>query len=151
AIGRQISSEIRSRVSLTASVGVAANKFVAKVASELEKPDGLVVVAPGKEGEFLSPLPVGRLWGVGKVAGAELQAMGILTIGQLAQTPAAHLKARFGAHGPDLLHLARGPDDRPVEPDAAPTSMGAEETFEKDTRAVALVRATLRAEPDRLG
>ena len=110
AIGRQIKSKIRSRVSLTASVGVAANKFVAKVASELEKPDGLVVVAPGKEGEFLSPLPVGRLWGVGKVAGAELEAMGILTIGQLAQTPAAHLKARFGPHGPDLLQLAREGD-----------------------------------------
>ncbi len=150
AIGRQIKSKIRSRVSLTASVGVAANKFVAKVASELEKPDGLVVVAPGEEGEFLSPLPVGRLWGVGKVAGAELQAMGILTIGQLAQTPAAHLKARFGPHGPDLLQLARGLDDRPVEPDAAPKSMGAEETFERDTRDVELVRATLRGQSERV-
>ncbi|HWM80030.1 MAG TPA: DNA polymerase IV, partial [Methylomirabilota bacterium] len=150
AIGRQIKSKIRSRVSLTASVGVAANKFVAKVASELEKPDGLVVVAPGEEGEFLSPLPVGRLWGVGKVAGAELQAMGILTIGQLAQTPAAHLKARFGPHGPDLLQLARGLDDRPVGPDAAPKSMGAEETFERDTRDVELVRATLRGQSERV-
>jgi DNA polymerase IV len=150
AIGRQIKSKIRSRVSLTASVGVAANKFVAKVASELEKPDGLVVVAPGEEGEFLSPLAVGRLWGVGKVAGAELQAMGILTIGQLAQTPAAHLKARFGAHGPDLLQLARGLDDRPVEPDAAPKSMGAEETFERDTRDAELVRATLRGQSERV-
>ena len=150
AIGRQIKSKIRSRVSLTASVGVAANKFVAKVASELEKPDGLVVVAPGEEGEFLSPLPVGRLWGVGKVAGAELQAMGILTIGQLAHTPAAHLKARFGPHGPDLLQLARGLDDRPVEPDAAPKSMGAEETFERDTRDVELVRATLRGQSERV-
>lgn len=150
AIGRQIKSKIRSRVSLTASVGVAANKFVAKVASELEKPDGLVVVAPGEEGDFLSPLPVGRLWGVGKVAGAELQAMGILTIGQLARTPAAHLKARFGPHGPDLLELARGLDDRPVEPDAAPKSMGAEETFERDTRDVELVRATLRGQSERV-
>ena len=150
AIGRQIKSKIRSRVSLTASVGVAANKFVAKVASELEKPDGLVVVAPGREGEFLSPLPVGRLWGVGKVAGAELQAMGILTIGQLARTPAAHLKARFGPHGPDLLQLARGLDDRPVQPDAAPKSMGAEETFEQDTRDVELVRATLRGQSERV-
>ncbi len=150
AIGRQIKSKIRSRVSLTASVGVAANKFVAKVASELEKPDGLVVVAPGEEGEFLSPLPVGRLWGVGKVAGAELQAMGILTIGQLAQTPAAHLKARFGPHGPDLLQLARGLDDRPVESDAAPKSMGAEETFDRDTRDVELVRATLRGQSERV-
>jgi DNA polymerase-4 len=150
AIGRQIKSKIRSRTSLTASVGVAANKFVAKVASELEKPDGLVVVAPGEEREFLSPLPVGRLWGVGKVAGAELQAMGILTIGQLAQTPAAHLKARFGPHGPDLLQLARGLDDRPVEPDAAPKSMGAEETFERDTLDVELVRATLRGQSERV-
>ena len=150
AIGRQIKSKIRSRVSLTASVGVAANKFVAKVASELEKPDGLVVVAPGREGEFLSPLPVGRLWGVGKVAGAELQAMGILTIGQLARTPAAHLKARFGPHGPDLLQLARGLDDRPVRPDAAPKSMGAEETFEQDTGDVELVRATLRGQSERV-
>ena len=150
AIGRQIKSKIRSLVSLTASVGVAANKFVAKVASELEKPDGLVVVAPGEEGEFLSPLPVGRLWGVGKVAGAELQAMGILTIGQLAQTPAAHLKARFGRHGPDLLQLARGLDDRPVEPDAAPKSLGAEETFERDTRDVELVQATLRGQSERV-
>ena len=150
AIGRQIKSKIRSRTSLTASVGVAANKFVAKVASELEKPGGLVVVAPGEEGEFLSPLPVGRLWGVGKVAGAELQAMGILTIGQLAQTPAAHLKARFGPHGPDLLQLARGLDDRPVEPDAAPKSMGAEETFERDTLDVELVRATLRGQSERV-
>ena len=150
AIGRQIKSKILSRVRLTASVGVAANKFVAKVASELEKPDGLVVVAPGEEGAFLSPLPVGRLWGVGKVAGAELQAMGILTIGQLAQTPAAHLKARFGPHGPDLLQLARGLDDRPVEPDAAPKSMGAEETFERDTLDVELVRATLRGQSERV-
>ena len=150
AIGRQIKSKIASRVRLTASVGVASNKFVAKVASELEKPDGLVVVAPGTEAEFLSPLPVGRLWGVGKVAGAELHAMGILTIGQLAQTPALHLAARFGQHGPDLLRLAQGLDDRPVEPDAPPKSMGAEETFERDTRDVERLRATLRGQSERV-
>ena len=150
AIGRRIKSKIASRVRLTASVGVASNKFVAKVASELEKPDGLVVVAPGTEAEFLSPLPVGRLWGVGKVAGAELHAMGILTIGQLAQTPALHLAARFGQHGPDLLGLAQGLDDRPVEPDAPPKSMGAEETFERDTRDVERLRATLRGQSERV-
>ncbi|HEV8530875.1 MAG TPA: DNA polymerase IV [Methylomirabilota bacterium] len=150
AIGRQIKSKIASRVRLTASVGVASNKFVAKVASELEKPDGLVVVAPGTEAEFLSPLPVGRLWGVGKVAGAELHALGILTIGQLAQTPAPHLAARFGRHGPDLLQLARGLDDRPVEPAAPPKSMGAEETFERDTRDVEHLRATLRGQSERV-
>ncbi len=150
AVGREIKSRIAGGVGLTASVGVASNKFVAKVASELEKPDGLVVVAPGTEAAFLAPLPVGRLWGVGKVAGAELEAMGIRTIGQLALTPPAHLEARLGRHGPDLLALARGLDDRAVEPDAPPKSMGAEETFERDTRDVDLLRATLRGQSERV-
>jgi DNA polymerase-4 len=151
AIGLQIKKRIRASVSLTASVGVAPNKFLAKVASELEKPDGLVVVEPGNEALFLSPLPVSRLWGVGKVTGAELETMGIRTIGQLALTPAAHLSARFGKHGPDLLALARGLDDRAVEPDSPSKSMGAEETFEHDTRDADLLRATLRGQSERVG
>jgi DNA polymerase IV len=150
-IAREIKTKIRAAVSLTASVGVAPNKFLAKVASELEKPDGLVVVEPGREAEFLAPLPVSRLWGVGRVTGAALETMGIRTIGQLALTPAAHLEARFGRHGPDLLALARGLDDRPVEPDAPPKSLGAEETFERDTRDVELLRATLRGQSERVG
>ena len=151
AIAREIKKRIRASVSLTASVGVAPNKFLAKVASELEKPDGLVVVEPGNEALFLSPLPIGRLWGVGKVTGAELETMGIRTIGQLALTPAAHLEARFGKHGPDLLALARGLDDRVVEPDSPSKSMGAEETFERDTRDADLLRATLRGQSERVG
>ena len=151
AIAREIKAKIRARVSLAASVGVASNKFVAKVASDLRKPDGLVVVEPGREAEFLAPLPVSRLWGVGKVTGGELDAMGIRTIGQLALTPAAHLQARFGKQGPDLLALARGLDDRDVEPETAPKSMGAEETFETDTRDVDLLRSTLRAQSERVG
>jgi len=150
AIAREIKAQIRARVSLQASVGVASNKFVAKVASDLRKPDGLVVVEPGGEAEFLAPLPVSRLWGVGRVTGAELEAMGIRTIGQLALTPAANLRARFGKHGPDLLALAHGLDDRAVEPDAQPKSMGAEETFERDTRDVELLRATLRGQSERV-
>jgi DNA polymerase-4 len=149
-IAREIKAQIRARVRLQASVGVASNKFVAKVASDLRKPDGLVVVEPGGEAEFLAPLPVFRLWGVGRVTGAELEAMGIRTIGQLALTSAANLRARFGKHGPDLLALARGLDDRSVEPDAAPKSMGAEETFERDTRDVELLRATLRGQSERV-
>jgi DNA polymerase-4 len=137
-------------VDLAASVGVASNKFVAKIASDLEKPDGLVVVPPGREAEFLAPLPVGHLWGVGRVTGSELEAMGIRSIGQLARVPPAHLLARFGQHGPDLLELARGLDDRVVEPDAAPKSMGAEETFGQDTRDVDLLRATLREQSERV-
>src|SRR5207247_4080328 len=133
-----------------ASVGVASNMFVAKVASDLEKPDGLVVVPFGQEAEFLGPLPVSRLWGVGKVTGSELEAMGVRTIGQLARIPAAHLVARFGEHGPDLLNLARGLDQRAVEPDGAPKSMGAEETFGQDTHDVELLRATLREQSERV-
>jgi len=149
-IGREIKAQIRARVSLQASVGVASNKFVAKVASDLRKPDGLVIVDPGGEAAFLAKLPVSRLWGVGRITGEELERMGIQTIGQLALTPAASLLARFGKHGSDLLALARGWDDRPVEPDAAPKSMGAEETFERDTRDVELLRATLRGQSERV-
>jgi DNA polymerase-4 len=149
-IAREIKARIRARVSLQASVGVASNKFVAKVASDLRKPDGLVVVEAGGEAEFLAPLPVSRLWGVGRVTGAELEGMGIRTIGQLALTPPAALGARFGKHGPDLLALAHGFDDRAVEPDAQPKSMGAEETFERDTRDVELLRATLRGQSERV-
>jgi DNA polymerase IV len=150
AIAREIKATIKARVGLAASVGVASNMFVAKVASDVEKPDGLVVVPFGQEAEFLGPLPVSRLWGVGKVMGSELEAMGIRTIGQLARIPAAHLIARFGQHGPDLLDLARGLDQRAVEPDAAPKSMGAEETFGKDTRDLELLRATLREQSERI-
>ena len=150
AIAQQIKVFIRARVELAASVGVAANKFVAKIASELEKPDGLVVVPHGGEAEFLAPLPVSRLWGVGKVTGGELESMGIRTIGQLARIPPEHLEARFGQHGPGLLDLARGLDDRTVEPDAPPKSMGAEETFGRDTRDVDLLRATLRGQSERV-
>ena len=133
-IARAIKQRIRDTVGLTASVGVASNKFVAKVASELRKPDGLVVVPPGEEAAFLAPLPVSRLWGVGRVTASDLDAMGILTIGQLATVPVDHLRARFGGSGADLRALALGLDDRPVEPFAPPKSMGAEETFEQDHR-----------------
>ena len=149
-IARAIKVQISVNVSLPASVGVASNKFIAKVASDLRKPDGLVVVDPGDEAAFLAKLPVSRLWGVGRVTGEGLESMGIRTIGQLALTPAANLRARFGKHGPDLLALAHGLDDRAVEPDAEPKSMGAEETFERDTRDVELLRATLRGQSERV-
>ena len=150
AIAREIKARIRAEVALTASVGVAPNKFLAKVASDLEKPDGLVVVPPGREAAFLAPLPVSRLWGVGRVTAAELEALGIQTIGQLASLEPAVLEARFGSAGPALAALARGQDDRSVEPFAAPKSMGAEETFGADHRDVDRLRATLRAQAERV-
>ncbi len=149
--GRRIKSRIQGTVRLTASVGVASNKFIAKVASDLEKPDGLVVVPPGREAEFLAPLPVARLWGVGRVTGANLESLGIRTIGQLAAIPAEHLRSRFGESGPFLGELARGLDDRPVEPLTAPKSMGAEETFGADHRDVERLWATLREQAERVG
>jgi len=150
AIARDIKARIRAEVSLTASVGVAPNKFLAKVASDLEKPDGLVVVEPGREAAFLAPLPVSRLWGVGRVTGAELEALGIKRIGQLASLPSATLEARFGSNGAGLADLAWGRDDRPVEPFGTPKSMGAEETFETDHLDMERLRATLRAHAERV-
>ena len=147
---RRMKSCIRDAVGLTASVGVAPNKLVAKIASELGKPDGLVVVAPGDEARFLAPLPISRLWGVGRVTGADLEAMGIRTIGQLAATPAPHLHARFGRNGGFLIELALGRDARAVEPDAPPKSMGAEETFDRDHRDIERLRATLRGQAERV-
>ena len=150
AVARTIKSRVASALRLSASVGVAANKFVAKVASDLRKPDGLVVVAPGTEADFLAPLPVSRLWGVGRVTAAGLEAMGLSTIGQLAAVPAAYLEARFGPSGRSLQDLASGRDDRLVEPFAPPKSMGAEETFGHDHRDVERLTATLRGQAERI-
>jgi DNA polymerase IV len=150
AIGGRIKARIRAELDLTASVGVAANKFVAKVASDLEKPDGLVVVAPGEERGFLAPLPISRLWGVGRVTATQLEAIGVQRIGQLAALSAESLTAHFGSGGRDLLALAEGRDERPVEPSAPPKSMGAEETFDRDHRDAARLRATLRAQAERV-
>ena len=148
--GRRIKARIRTAVDLTASIGVAANKFVAKIASDLEKPDGLVVVPAGREAEFLAPLPVARLWGVGRVAASDLASMGISTIGQLAAMPLEQLRPRFGTGARQLTELARGLDERPVEPFTPPKSMGAEETFGRDHRDVERLRATLRGQAERV-
>ena len=147
---RAIKARIKRETGLTASAGLAANKFIAKVASELEKPDGMVVVPPGREPDFLAPLPIERLWGVGKATAKELQALGIATIGQLQRVTPRALAARLGPHGPDLLALAFGRDARPVEPFSPPKSMGAETTFGRDCRDVARIEETLRAQSERV-
>ena len=146
----RIKAKIRSDTGLTASAGLASNKFIAKIASDLRKPDGLVVVAAGGEAEFLAPLPIERLWGVGKVMAKDLAALGVATIGQLQRLPRATLVARLGDHGADLHDLAFGRDERPVEPWTAPKSMGAETTFERDTSDRARLDSTLRAQAERV-
>jgi DNA polymerase IV len=146
AIKRRIAEEI----GLPASAGLAANKFVAKVASDLRKPDGLVIVTPGTEAAFLSPLPVDRLWGVGKAMARTLAALGIATIGQLQAMPRALLAARIGPHGDALRELALGHDDRPVTPWSTPKSMGAETTFGRDLTDRGRLEATLRGQAERV-
>lgn len=130
AIARRIKARIREQTSLTASVGVASAKLIAKIASDLQKPDGLVVVAPGTERAFLAPLPVRHLWGVGPKMEDRLFRMGIHTIGQLAEGETVRL---LGTHGLDLQRLARGEDDRPVVSDSGPArSVSVEHTFDVD-------------------
>jgi len=146
----RIKARIRDETGLTASAGLAANKFVAKVASDLEKPDGLVVVTAGREAAFLAPLPIERLWGVGKATAKELATLGVATIGQLQALSPRVLTARLGPHGPDLLALAFGRDERAVEPFSPPKSMGAEETFERDCRELARLEETLRGQAERV-
>jgi DNA polymerase-4 len=143
-IARALKAEIRDQTDLTASVGVATSKMVAKVASDMRKPDGLVVVAPGTEAAFLAPLPVRRLWGVGPKMEELLLKIGVHTIGDLAACDPARLERRLGTHGHDLVQLALGIDVREVvrEGEAA-KSLGQEHTFDADTGDVERLRATL--------
>jgi DNA polymerase-4 len=147
---RQIKRRIHAETRLTASAGLATNKFVAKVASDLEKPDGLVVVSAGDEARFLGALPIERLWGVGRVMANELRELGFTTIGQLQKAPRAVLAKRFGKHGDGLYDLAYGRDDRAVEPFGVPKSIGAEETFGTDCTDHEKLRTTLRAHAERV-
>ncbi|MCB1183661.1 DNA polymerase IV [bacterium] len=131
-IGRRIRERIRDEIGLVASVGVAPNKFLAKLASDLEKPDGFVVIAPGTERELLAGLPVRRLWGVGKVLGGRLEADGIRLVADLLARPRAQLIRTYGDHMAQLLELAVGHDERPVIPSHAAKSIGNETTFGED-------------------
>jgi DNA polymerase IV len=132
AIGRRIKEEIRNETGLTASVGIAPNKFVAKVASDIGKPDGFVVVPEEGIREFLDPLPVRRLWGVGKVTDRMLEEKGIRTIRQLRDQPRPRLNDLLGKWGDHLWELAHGIDPRPVVPDHEAKSISHETTFETD-------------------
>ncbi|MEM7315041.1 MAG: DNA polymerase IV [Planctomycetota bacterium] len=150
-IGQQIKAAILDRLQLVASVGVAPNKFLAKVASDLRKPDALVVVDPDGVQEFLDPLPVGRLWGVGKVTNKALEKIGIRTIQDLRGLDNATMNQLFGEHGDHLWHLARGMDSRPVVPDQRAKSISHETTFAADIGDVEVIRAWLLELSDQLG
>jgi DNA polymerase IV len=131
-IARRIKSRIRELTGLTASVGVAPNKLVAKIASELEKPDGLTVVTAERVREVLDPLSVRRLPGLGRKTGARVEAAGIHTLGELRSAPDALLWPIFGRYCAWIRERASGVDERPVMPDMEEKSLSAEDTFEDD-------------------
>ena len=131
-VAKAIREQIRQELNLTASAGVAPNKFLAKLASDWRKPDGLFVIRPEDVDQFLLPLPVGRLPGVGKVTGEKLAKLGIETVGKLRGLELSVLERQFGRYGVRLHELARGIDDNPVIPDRLTQSISVEDTFEQD-------------------
>ena len=142
-IGQQIKQAVREETQLVVSVGVAPNKFLAKIASDLQKPDGFVVVEPDRIQEFLDPLPVERLWGVGRQGSKVFQRLGIRTISQLRQWPVEMLQRHFGSQGEHLWQLAHGIDHRQVVPEQEAKSISHETTFETDIDDQEVLRAWL--------
>ncbi|MEV5411715.1 DNA polymerase IV [Thermopolyspora sp. NPDC052614] len=143
AIAAALRAQVAERHGITCSVGVASTKFVAKLASRQCKPDGLLVVPADKVVEFLHPLPVAALWGVGERTEQALVRLGIKTVGDLAQVPVATLRREFGAAGEHLAALAWGRDERRVTPHVPDKSIGAEETFAHDVADPAEIRREL--------
>ena len=131
-VARRIKQEIRDEIGLVASVGVAPNKFLAKIASDVDKPDGFMLVESDAVQDFLDPLPVSRIWGVGRVTGRKLRQLGIELIGDLRRWSKERLMVEFGSGGAHLWALSRGMDDRPVVSERAAKSVGHELTFAKD-------------------
>ncbi len=142
-IARAIKAAIRTELGLIASAGVAPCKFVAKIASDLRKPDGLVVVEEGEVASFLAPLPIERMWGVGPKTAPHLHAHGYETLGDLASAPAHELERFLGSWGTHVRELARGNDPRRVDPEREAMSVGAETTHEEDLHDLAAIKVAL--------
>ena len=131
-VAKMIREQIREELNLTASAGVAPNKFLAKIASDWKKPNGLFVIQPHEVQSFLLPLPVGRIPGVGQVTEARMKTFGITTVGDLYAMELFLLEHHFGRYGHRLYELARGIDNNPVVPNRPSKSISAEDTFERD-------------------
>ncbi|MFO7785582.1 MAG: DNA polymerase IV [Thermodesulfobacteriota bacterium] len=142
-IARKIKETVFREIGLTASAGVAPSKFVAKIASDMEKPDGLTVVPEERVREFLDPLPVNKMWGVGRVTQEALERLNIKTFRDLSRTPVKVLERRFGKYGTRMHQLSMGVDDRDVQPEHDAKSIGHEETFLEDITELDLVRKEL--------
>ncbi|MBA4394326.1 MAG: DNA polymerase IV [Desulfobacca sp.] len=131
-IAARIKQLVREEIGLTVSAGVGPSKLVAKIASDLNKPDGLTIVSEGNVRQFLTPLPIEKLWGIGKVTQKDLSLLNVKTIGDLSRLPKDLLQRRFGQQGLQLYFLSKGIDDREVQPDRKVKSLGREETFGED-------------------
>ncbi len=142
-IAAELQARIRREIGLPSSFGVATNKLVAKIATNVGKPNGLVVVPPGEEAAFLAPLPMNMLWGVGPKTRERLSELGLSTIGDMAAYPEAELTRRFGETGRSLALRARGQDDRAVETVRVTKSISQETTFARDVRDGATLRQTI--------
>ena len=150
-IGRGIKQAIKDELGLTASLAVAPNKFLAKLGSDLRKPDGFVVITVDNQQEILDPLPVGRIWGIGKVTAGVLQERGIATIGDLRKRSVEELKAIVGDQAVGLLRLAQGVDDRPVETERETKSISSEHTFAEDVADKELLLGVLLTQVEQVG
>jgi DNA polymerase-4 len=147
-LARALKARIRERVKLTASVGLAPNRFLAKVASDHQKPDGLTVIEPGQVLDFIDRLPIGKVPGVGPKTEPRLVALGIRHLGEVRRFPAPTLESILGSYGHRLLELAHGIDPTPVEPGAPAKSVSCECTLEADTRDRALLKRMLLEQAD---
>jgi DNA polymerase-4 len=150
-IAHEIKRRIRERTELTASVGVAPNKLVAKIASDLRKPDGLVVVRPDEVRTLMDSLPIRKLFGLGAKTAPKVEALGIHTLGELRQASAAQLRPIFGRYTERVQQRAAGVDDRPVVPDRDEKQISAEETFDVDIVDHARLRAEIARLADKTG
>lgn len=131
-VASTIRQQIREELNLTASTGVAPNKFLAKIASDWRKPNGLFVIQPAEVEDFLTPLPVGRIPGVGKVTEEKLAKLGLRSVGEIRARALEELRTHFDGYGQRLYELARGIDDSPIVPNRPTQSISAEDTFEQD-------------------
>jgi DNA polymerase-4 len=151
-VARGIKRRIKDTLLVTASVGVAPNKFLAKLASDMNKPDGLTIVAPDRVLEILDPLPIERMWGVGPATAVKFHERGVRTIGALRAWTHDRLVREFGAASAEhFFRLARGDDDRDVVPDSQAKSIGHEQTFEVDVESAEDVRVVLLSQVEAVG
>lgn len=149
-VARWIKSRIRGELNLVASAGVGPNKFIAKIASDLRKPDGLVIIPPERVAAFVETLSVAKLWGVGPATRERLAGWGIRTAGDLRRRPLSEMVERMGKHGAFLHGLAHGIDPRRVTPTRAPKSRGSERTFAEDVRDIDVLLGSLQSQCDRV-